>query len=52
MVDRGSEFSLNSNLGGLFRGSFCGVYVCVGMGGDGGLKLSPCLKLVRIMLET
>ena len=52
MVDWGSEFSLNSNLGGLFRGSFWGVYVCVGVGGEGGLKLSPCLKLVRIMLET
>ena len=31
------------NLSGLFRGSF---------GGGGGIKLPPCLTLVRIMLET
>ena len=35
---------LNPNLGGIFRGSF----------GGWGVKLThrPCLKLVRIMLET
>ena len=34
------------NLGELFRGSFCGD------GGGEGVKITPCLKLVRIMLET
>ena len=38
-------FSLNPNLSGLFRGSFWGW-------GGGEVKLPPCLKLVRIMLET
>ena len=33
---------INSNLGVLFRGSFWG----------GGQKITRCLKLVRIMLET
>ena len=33
---------INSNMGGLFRGSFWGV----------GQKISRCLKLVIIMLET
>ena len=32
----------NPNLGGLFRGSFWGV----------GVKTTPCLKIVRVMLET
>ena len=41
-------FGLNPNLGGFFKGSFWG-----GGGGEGGVKLpTPCLKLVRIMLET
>ena len=31
----------DSNYSGIFRGSFC----------DGG-KITPCVKLVRIMLET
>ena len=34
----------NPNLSGFFNGSFCGR-------GDGG-KITPCLKPVRIMLET
>ena len=38
-------FSLNPNLSELFRGSFWGW-------GGGEVKLPPCLKLVRIMLET
>ena len=33
----------NPNLGGIFRGSFGG--------GGGGCKITPCLNLVRIMLE-
>ena len=36
-------FQVNPNLDGLFSGSFWGVW---------GVKLPPCLKLVRIMLET
>ena len=34
---------LNSNKGGLFRSLFCG---------EGGGKITRCLKLVRITLET
>ena len=37
------NFNFNPNLGGIFKGSFWG-------GVDG--KITPCLKLVRIMLET
>ena len=37
---------INPNLGGLFRG-----LVCFEVGG-GGCKITPYLKLVRIMLET
>ena len=33
---------VNPNLGGLFRGLFCG---------EAGDKITPCLKLNRIMLE-
>ena len=42
------------NLGELFRGSFCGDGEggAGGGGGGGGVKITPCLKLVRIMLET
>ena len=43
-------FLFNPNLGGLFRGLFCGR-----VGGSwrvGECKITPCLKLVRIMLET
>ena len=40
------NISFNPNLGGLFRGSFWGG------GGGGGCKITPCLKLVRIMPET
>ena len=36
---------LNPNLGSLFRG-------CFEVLGEGGITLPPCLKLVRIMLET
>ena len=39
------KWCLNSNLGGLFRGSF---WDGTGAGG----KITPCLKLVKIMLET
>ena len=35
----------NPDLGGLFRGSFV-------VGEEGGGKITPCLKLVRVMLET
>ena len=37
----------NADLGGLFRGSFWG-----GLGGGGKTTPPPCLKLVRVMLET
>ena len=39
------RFAFNSNLGGPFRASFWG-------GGGRGGKITPCLKLVRNMLET
>ena len=39
-----SFFSINPNLGGLFRGLLWG-------GGGGGDYTHSCLKLVRIMLE-
>ena len=37
-----AEVTFKPNLGGIFRGSFCG----------GGAKITPCLKLVSIILET
>ena len=40
---------INPNLGGLFRGSFSGER---GGGGKITAPPPPCLKLVRIMLET
>ena len=36
----------NPNLGGIFNSSFWG-----GGGGGEGVEITPCLKLVRIMLE-
>ena len=54
------KLPINTNLGGLFRGSLwfvcvhvcvC-VCVCVGGGGWWGVKITPCLKPVGIMLET
>ena len=42
----GNNSMFNPNLGGLFRGSF------LRWGRGGGVKLYPCLKLVRSKLET
>ena len=41
---------LNSDFGGLFRGSFCSWDRGGGGGGGWGGKIKPCLKIVRIML--
>ena len=43
-TNKSGNMIVNPNLGGLFRGSFLG-------GGKGG-KITPRLKLVRIMLES
>ena len=43
-TNKSGNLIVNPNLGGLLRGSFLG-------GGKGG-KITPCLKLVRIMLES
>ena len=47
-IENGSLPDINPNLGELFRGSFCDG---VRWGVDVGIKL-PCLKLVKIILET